>query len=171
MIRDFQLLIDMSGGLCFVHVVDGTVETSPILEAMRYSTSFSMFRAALVKIGIDIRDSVHEQIELQPNGWTTERLLSLCLDDTAVERKRTTFGDHKRCKLCKRWLQDPGLEELAWKRRVKRIGVGVELDAPLSEEEVGAQKRLDDLMEDAKNGICLRCHWKKQETRRWNPFG
>ena len=66
----------------------------------------------------------------------------------------------------------PDWEELAWKRKVVRYKHGVDLDAPLNEEEDRQQKELDDAIVDFKNGICHRCH-KKRKTKKstWIPFG
>jgi hypothetical protein len=169
--RDFQLLVQISGGLCFVHEDIWGEETSPIFMALRFSRSFFPFRAVLEKIDIDIRELIRNQIEEHSNGWAEERLLSLYLDQTIAERRRPTFDGPTSCKLCKLSLRDPDWEGLEWKRRVERIRVGVALDAPLSDEEERDQKELDDAIEDSKNGICLNCHWKKRQPRKWNPLG
>jgi len=171
MVRNFQLLVQMSGGLCFVHEDDLDEETSPILMAVCFSKSFTIFRAVLEEIGIDIREVIRNQIEVYPNGWTEERLLSLYLDRILADWKRPSYCELDRCKLCKHHLQDPDCNEIKWKRRVERIRVGVDIDAPLSEDEERDQKEVDDAIEDFKNGICLSCRWKKQETRKWIPFG
>jgi hypothetical protein len=170
-IRNFQLLVQISGGLCFVHEDIWGKETSPIFTALRFSRSFFPFRAVLEKIDIDIRELIRNQIEEHSNGWAEERLLSLYLDQTIAERRRPTFDGLTSCKLCKFSLRDPDWKELEWKRRVERIRVGVALDAPLSDEEERDQKELDDAIEDSKNGICLDCHLKKRQPRKWNPLG
>ncbi len=56
--------------------------------------------------------------------------------------------------LCKAYLHMPDQDELSWKRRVERTRTGVDLDAPLSDEEAGEQKELDDKITDCENGIC-----------------
>jgi len=77
MVRDFQLLVQMSGGLYFVHEDSWGEETSPIFMALRFSRYFLIFRAVLEKIGIDIRELVRNRMKEHSNGWTEERLLSL----------------------------------------------------------------------------------------------
>jgi hypothetical protein len=172
MFRDFQLLVQMSGGLCFVHqeYYRSSEETCPIFLAMRYSYYFSIFRTALEKTGIDISELVRTQIELHPNGWTEERLLSLFLDQTRLEPRIYSFGG--KCKLCKRHLQHPDTTEPSWNRKVERIRIGVDCNAPLSEEEAREQKELDDAITDYENGICRWCHEEnRREKRIWSPLG
>jgi hypothetical protein len=127
---------------------------------MRYSYSFSWFRTALEKTVIDISELVRTQIELHPNGWTEERLLSLFLGQTRLEPRIYSSGG--KCKLCKRYLERPDTEELSWKRKVERIKIGVDCNAPLSKEE---QKELDDAITDFENRIC---RWCRRENRRKN---
>lgn len=170
MIKNFQMLVEKSGGLNFIHEdVNGT-PTSPLFAAMPFSCSFSSFRVALQKVDLDIRELIRFQIETCPDGWTLERLLSLSLDSAKAQP-----GDlmiHGRCKLCPELVLHPDWRELAWKRKVDRFKHGVDLDAPLNEEEERQQKELDDAIEDFKNGICHPCHRKKKTKKStWIPFG
>lgn len=169
-IKNFQMLVEKSGGLNFIHEdVNGT-PTSPLFAAMPFSCSFSSFRVALQKVDLDIRELIRFQIETYPNGWTLENLLSLSLD--SVKAQPRDFIKHGDCKLCGEWVLHPDQEELAWKRKVDRIKHGVDLDAPLNEEEERQQKDLDDAIVDFENGICHDCH-KKKKTKKctWIPFG
>jgi hypothetical protein len=76
-IRDFRVLVEMSGGLTFIHEYPCGTSTSPLFAAMHLSSTFSCFRLALQKVDIDIRELIRFQIEMYPDGWTLERLLSL----------------------------------------------------------------------------------------------
>jgi hypothetical protein len=170
-IRDLRMLVEISGGLSFVHRPSYGRETSPIFMAMEYTCSFISFRIALNMIDIDICELVHAQIDIHPDGWTLERLLSLALDQTIEdERDHMSYG---RCRQCRRhYLYHPDEDELAWKRKVNRIKNGVDIDAPLSEEEETQQKALDDAIMDYENGICHSCHLKdKRKKSIWNPLG
>jgi hypothetical protein len=75
------------------------------------------------------------------------------------------------CALCGNFLWHPDRSELAWKRRVSRFKKGMDLNAPLSEEEAEDQKTLDDAIVDYENGVCLRCHEKKKRKSRWTLLG
>jgi hypothetical protein len=83
-VQEFQLLVQISGGLCFVH--DGYNwgrKSSPIFLASRYSRSFSIFRTALVC------ELVHTHIKVHPDGWTVEGLFSLYLEQSKFKKERT----------------------------------------------------------------------------------
>jgi hypothetical protein len=170
-IRDLRMLVEISGGLSFVHEGFDGRETSPIFMAMEYSCSFISFRIALNIIDIDICELVRAQIDIHPDGWTLERLLSLALDQTIEDESDHTSHGH--CRQCRsRHLCHPDEDELAWKRKVIRIKNGVDIDAPLSEEEKTQQKALDDAIVDFENGICHRCHKRnKRKKSIWNPLG
>jgi hypothetical protein len=169
-IRDFRMLVEKSGGLNFIHEELYSTPTSPLFAALRYSCFFSSFRAALQKVDLDIRELIRFQIEIYPDGWTQETLYYIS-QDTAMTQS-SDFMAHGYCKLCRAWVFHPDGEELAWKRKVDRYKHGVDLDAPLNEEEERQQKELDDAIVDFKNGICHGCH-KKKKTKKstWIPFG
>jgi hypothetical protein len=169
-IRDFQMLVEMSGGLNFIHKdVDGTPR-SPLFAAMPFSYSFSSFLFAVQKVDLDIRELIRFQIETYPDGWTLENLLSLSLD--SAKAQPIDFCKHGDCKLCRAWVFHPDQEELAWKRKVDRFKHGIDLDAPLNEEEEMQQKELDYAIVDFENGICHDCHKKKKtKNSTWIPFG
>lgn len=169
-IRDFRMLVEMSGGLTFIHEYVYRTPTSPLFAALRHSCYFSAFRVALQQVDIDIRELIRFQIETYPDGWTLENLLSLSLDSAKAQpRDFMVYGD---CKLCGAFVRHPDWEELAWKRKVDRFKHGVDLDAPLNEEEEKQQKELDDAIVDFKNCICHHCHKKKKPKKStWIPFG
>ena len=172
-IRDFRMLVEKSGGLNFIHEELYRTPTSPLFAALHYSWIFSSFRAALQKVDLDIRELIRFQIEMHPDEWTQETLLSLSQDPAKAQpRDFSHFMVHGDCKLCRAGVLHPDWEELAWKRKVDRYKHGVDLDAPLNEEEERQQKELDDAIVDFKNGICHRCH-KKRKTKKstWIPFG
>jgi hypothetical protein len=173
--EDLRMLVEMTGGLDFVQEDCWGTETSPIFMAMRYLGSFIAFRRVLPKIGIDICELVRIEIETRPDGWTLGRLLSLWLDPAEEEEKKAAeraVGTALKCKLCNNWLSHPDYEELAWKRRVNRFKHGVDLNAPLSEEEACKQNELDAAIVDYTNEICLECHEKKNKSmKRWNILG
>jgi hypothetical protein len=169
-IKNFQMLVEKSGGLNFIHEDFNGTPTSPLFAAMPFSCSFSSFRVALQKVDLDIRELIRFQIETYPDGWTLERLLSLSLDSAKAQP-----GDlmvHGDCKLWGAYVHHPDWEDLAWKQKVDRFKHGVDLDAPLNEEEERQQKELDDAIVDFENGICYNCH-RKRKTKKstWIPFG
>jgi hypothetical protein len=169
-IRDFRMLVEKSGGLNFIHEEFYGTPMSPLFAALRYSCCFSSFRAALQKIDLDIRELIRFQIEMHPDGWTQETLLSLSQDPAKAQTR--DFMLHGNCKLCRAFVPDPDWEELAWKRKVDRYKHGVDLDAPLNEEEEREQKELDDAIVDFEKGICESCHNKnKRKKSTWIPFG
>jgi hypothetical protein len=160
------MLVHKSGGLSFVQDYDGC-DTAPIFEALCHSWSFSWFRVALNTIGIDICEVARAQIEAYPDGWTLERLLALCLDQTKVRVRK--FSVVHKCQLCPRSNYHPDWFELAWRRRVRRIKHGLDVDSPLSEKEDRAQKELDAAIVHYENGICFFCHeeGKKSNITSW----
>jgi hypothetical protein len=169
-IKNFRMLVEMSGGLNFIREDFYPKPMSPLFAAMHGSSSFSFFRVALQLVDIDILDLIHFQIEMYPDGWTLERLLFLSQDPAKAQPR--DFKLHGFCKLCGACLLHPDREELAWKRKVDRFKHGVDLDAPLNEEEEIEQKELDDAIVDFKNGICDNCHEKKKTRKSmWIPFG
>jgi hypothetical protein len=169
-IRDFRMLVEKSGGLNFIHEELYRTPTSPLFAALRYSCFFSSFRAALQKVDLDIRELIRFQIEMHPDGWTQETLLSLSQDPAKAQPG--DFMVHGDCKLCRAEVFHPDWEELAWKRKVDRYKHGVDLDAPLNEEEERQQKELDDAIVDFEKGICESCHSEnKRKKSTWIPFG
>ncbi|PMD38288.1 hypothetical protein L207DRAFT_585193 [Hyaloscypha variabilis F] len=161
----FRMLVDLAGGVSFMQEDFGGKEITPLFNAMAHSYHFFNFRLALEKVGIDIREVVRFQIQTCPDGWTQERLLALSLDQTNME-KRFLYPGLAHCALCGNFLWHPDRSELAWKRRVSRFKKGMDLNAPLSEEEAEDQKTLEDAIVDYENGVCLRCHEKKKKKSR-----
>ncbi|KAN0093828.1 hypothetical protein V8E51_017012 [Hyaloscypha variabilis] len=171
--EEFQMLVELAGGVSFIQEDLWGKEMTPLFKAMAHRCSFFNFGLALEKVGIDIREVVRFQIETCPDGWTQERLLALSLDQTKMEKGFFyTEGGH--CALCGDDLCHPDWPELDWKRRVSRFKKGVDLNAPLSEEEAKDQKNLDDAIVDYENGVCLTCHEEKKKKKkklRWTLLG
>jgi hypothetical protein len=164
------MLVEKSGGLNFIHEEFYGTPTSPLFAALRNSCCFSSFRAALQKVDLDIRELIRFQIEMHPDGWTQETLLSLSQDPAKAQPRDIMPPED--CKLCRAFVLHPDREELAWKRKVDRYKHGVDLDAPLNEEEERQQKELDDAIVDFEKGICEGCHNKnKRKKSTWIPFG
>lgn len=164
------MLVETARGLNFVREDYWGEETSPIFMAMRYSGSLSSSRQALHDLGINIRELLRVEVETNADGWTLERLSSLWLDETKAEG--TNCNSRGRCRVCEERLSYPDWNELAWKRRVNRFKYGVDLDAPLGEEEASEQKALDDAIVDYNNDVCLWCHKKKKKSMSsWSILG
>ena len=175
--NDFRMLVALSGGLCFDYDVCRVDDygrpvyfhTSPVLMAIRYSWAFSTFRAAVQTTGIKVEELIRSQIELLSDGWTFERLVSLFHDHSElIKNGGGLLWSTKTYQLCNNWFWGPDEDEVSWKRRVNRIKAGMDLGAPLNEEEESEREELEVYLIDFHNGICRKCHEKnKKKKSRW----
>ena len=157
MVKDFQLLVDNSGGICFLKPYYG-IPNSPISVAMRQPFTFSKLRVALERSSYDIGDIVRTEIETFSNGWTVERMLPLFTEAFTPRYEECYFL----CKVCNESGHYPYLDT-AWERKIRRCKAGIDEDLPLNPEESRLQKEWDDAVRYCDDQICMKCQGKDPE--------
>jgi hypothetical protein len=75
-LQEFELLVQYSGGLCFLKDYFGTLY-SPLSAAMRCGQSLLTFRMAMSPLSLDLHEAIRAETELRASSWTDVTLLDL----------------------------------------------------------------------------------------------
>lgn len=156
---NFLLLLSKTDGLKFIHTDWWGNDGSPVSIALRLSSSFVIFRSLLTKSGCDFDEVIRDEIDLQDTGWTEKTLQKLFMSEISPFVARGLFTCQE-CHMNVSSLTGHG-KEVPWERMLQRIKDEVDLDAPLTNDELGEQEEWEGYEKADEKGICQQCHIKK----------